>query len=94
MSSISSINGAAFLQTMASSTASGGNWMQDAANATSSGADWMDPSASSGSDATSLAANAFAAAQQLQIANKGNMAVNTGISVLSAQLTGSVNILA
>ena len=68
--------------------------MQDAANATSSGADWMDPSASSGSDATSLAANAFAAAQQLQIANKGNMAVNTGISVLSAQLTGSVNILA
>jgi hypothetical protein len=42
-----------------------------------------------------LAANAFAAAQQIQLTNLNSLAVNTGISVLSKQLTGqSVNMLA
>jgi hypothetical protein len=84
-------NGAAFLQSLPSSP--GGNWVQDAATATSS-ADWMDPSAGAGSDAISAAANAFAAAQQVELTNKSSLAVNTGISVLSSQLGGSVNILA
>jgi hypothetical protein len=85
-------NGAAFLQSLPSSP--GGNWVQDVASATSS-ADWMDPASGSGSDAISLAANAFAAAQQVNLTNKNSLAVNKGISVLSTQLTGnSVNVLA
>ena len=85
-------NGAAFLQSLPSSP--GGNWVQDVATATSS-ADWMDPSSASGSDTISLAANAFAAAQQVNLTNKNSLAVNKGISVLSSQLTGqSVNVLA
>jgi hypothetical protein len=93
MSSISSTNGAAFLQSMASSSTAGGNWVQDSTNATTNNADWMDPSAS-GPDTTDLAANAMAAAHQIQLTNQNSLAVSKGISVLSAQLTGSVNILA
>jgi hypothetical protein len=87
-------NGAAFLQSVPSSP--GSNWVQDTATADASAtADWMDPNASSGSDAVTLAANAFAAAEQIMMTNKNSLAVNTGISVLSNQLTGqSVNILA
>jgi hypothetical protein len=84
-------NGAAFLQALP--TSPGGNWVQNAAAPTSS-ADWMDPTAGSTPDAISMAANAFAAAQQIELTNKNSLAVNTGISVLSSQLTGSVNILA
>ncbi|MEI9805202.1 MAG: hypothetical protein WDN48_13095 [Pseudolabrys sp.] len=54
----------------------------------------MDPTAGSGTDAVSAAANAMAAAEQVELTNKSSLAVNKGISVLSAQLTGSVNILA
>jgi hypothetical protein len=73
----------------------GGNWVQDTLNATADSADWMDPTASSGSDPVTLAANAFAAAQQIQLTNLNSLAVNTGISVLSKQLTGqTVNMLA
>jgi hypothetical protein len=88
-------NGAAFLQSLPSS--SGGNWVQNTAIAdTSATADWMDPNAStSGTDTVSLAANAFATAHQVMTTNGNTIAVNTGISVLSAQLTGkSVNFLA
>jgi len=87
-------NGAAFLQSLPSSP--GGNWVQDTATADASAtADWMDPNASSGSDTVTLAANAFAAAEQISMTNKNSLAVNTGISVLSAQLTGqSVDVLA
>ena len=73
----------------------GGNWVQDTLNATVGSADWMDPTASSGPDAVTLAANAFAAAEQINLTNQNSIAVNTGISVLSKQLTGqSVNTLA
>jgi hypothetical protein len=90
MSSISSTS-SNFLQ---SSSNPGGNWLQDSVSASASSADWMDPNAS-GQDAVSLAANAFAAAQQLELTNKNSLAVNTGISVLSTQLTGqSVDTLA
>ena len=87
-------NGAAFLQSV--STSPGSNWVQDTATAdASASADWMDPNASSGSDAVTLAANAFAAAEQISMTNTNSLAVNTGISVLSAQLTGqSVDVLA
>jgi hypothetical protein len=84
-------NGAAFLQALPSSP--GGNWVQNAATATSS-SDWMDPSATKGPDAISLAANAFAAAQQVELTNQNSLTVNKGMSVLSAKLTGKVNILA
>jgi hypothetical protein len=88
-------NGASFLQSVPSSP--GGNWVQDTATADASAtADWMDPNASSsGGDAVELAANAFAAAEQISMTNKNTIAVNTGISVLSTQLTGqSVNVVA
>ena len=88
-------NGAAFLQSV--STSPGSNWVQDTATADAAAtADWMDPNAgSSGGDAISLAANAFAAAQQVAMTNKNSLAVNTGMSVLSKQLTGqTVNIFA
>ena len=77
-------------------SAPGSNWVQDTVNANlMATADWMDPTASKASDAVSLAANAIAAAQQIRVTNLNSLAVNTGISVLSAQLTGkSVNILA
>jgi hypothetical protein len=76
-------------------TSPGSNWVQDTVTANlSATADWMDPNAS-GPDAVSLAANAFAAAEQIKTTNTNSLAVNTGLSVLSAQLTGqSVNILA
>jgi hypothetical protein len=71
----------------------GGNWLQATASASSS-SDWMDPSTSA-TDTVGLAANAFAAAHQLELTDKNSLAVNTGISVLSSQLTGqSVNTLA
>lgn len=90
MSSISSVS-PSFLT---SQSAPGGNWVQDAASAAADSADWMDPNAS-GPDAVDLAANAFAAAAQVNLTNKNSLAVNTGISVLSAQLVGqSVDILA
>ena len=55
----------------------------------------MDPNGSSGPDATEAAANAMAAAHQIALTNQNSLAVNTGISVLSAQLAGqSVNVLA
>jgi hypothetical protein len=88
-------NGAAFLHSLPSSP--GGNWVQDTATADASATpDWMDPNASrSGGDVVTLAANAFAVAEQVAMTNKNSLAVNTGMSVLSAQLTGkSVNILA
>jgi hypothetical protein len=87
-------NGAAFLQSVSKSP--GGNWVQNTATAEASAtADWMDPNASSGPDPVALAANSFAAAEQIAMTNKNSLAVNTGMSVLSAQLTGqSVNILA
>jgi hypothetical protein len=87
-------NGASFLASVP--TATGGNWVQDTATAdAAASADWMDPNASSDTDAVTLAANAFAAAQQVALTDKSSLAVNTGISVLSAQLTGSsVDILA
>src|SRR5450631_51907 len=88
-------NGAAFLQSLPSTP--GGNWVQDTAVAEASAtADWMDPNASSsGPDAVSLAANAFAAAEQVAMTNKNSLAVNTGLSVLSKQLAGqTVNIFA
>ncbi len=88
-------NGASFLASV--STSPGSNWVQDTAVADASAtADWMDPNASSSDDdAVTLAANAFAAAAQVSMTNKNSLAVNTGISVLSAQLTGqSVDILA
>ena len=90
MSSISSVS-SNFLQ---SQSTPGGNWVQDAVSSSADSADWMDPNAS-GPDAVDLAANAFAAAEQVKLTNQNSLAVNTGISVLSAQLTGqSVNILA
>ena len=85
-------NGAAFLQSLPSSP--GGTWVQDVSNATSSGADWMDPTSKKGPDAVSLAANAFATAHQVMTTTRNSIAVNTGIAVLSKQLSGkSVNIL-
>jgi hypothetical protein len=88
-------NGAAFLRSLPSSP--GGNWVQNTATANAAAtADWMDPNAAnSGGDAVALAANAFAAAEQISLTNKNSLAINTGISVLSKQLTGqSVNVLA
>jgi hypothetical protein len=84
-------NGASFLQSVPSTP--GGNWLQNSATATST-SDWMDPSAGAAQDAVSAAANAMAAAEQVELTNKNSLAVNTGMSVLSSQLTGSVNILA
>jgi hypothetical protein len=90
MSSISSA-GASFLQSQSNP---GGNWLQDTASATADSSDWMDPNAS-GPDSVDLAANAIAAAQQIRLTNENSLAVNQGISVLSAQLTGqSVDIFA
>jgi len=82
MSSISAVNGAAFLQAMQTT----GNWMLDASNATSS--DWMDPS-SSGPDAVDLAANAFAGAHVTAITYDSNFAVNKGITTLQNVLSAT-----
>jgi len=94
MSPIARANtGAAFLQSLPSTP--GGNWVQNVSNASTSGADWMDPnSKSSGQDATTLAANAFATAEQIQLTNKNSIAVNKGIAHAQAVLTGKVNVLA
>jgi hypothetical protein len=91
---MSSISGVGTNPLLAS--APGSNWVQDTVSANlSATADWFDPTASSGADAVSLAANAFAAAEQIRITDQSSIAVNTGISVLSKKLTGhSVNILA
>jgi hypothetical protein len=89
------ITGAAFLASVP--TTPGGNWVQSTATADASAtADWMDPNGGAGGgDAVTLAANAFAAAEQVAMTNKNSLAVNTGMSVLSAQLTGQqVNVLA
>ena len=41
-----------------------------------------------------LAANAFAAAQQIRVTNRNTIAVNTGIANMRAQLAGtSANVL-
>jgi hypothetical protein len=80
MSSISALNGAAFLQSMQTT----GNWMLDASNATSS--DWMNPS-SSGPDVVNLAANAFASAHVTAITFGSNFAVNKGITTLQNVLS-------
>ena len=88
-------NGAAFLQSLPSSP--GGNWVQGTAIANAAAtADWMDPNAAnSGGDVVALAANALAGAEQISMTNKNTIAVNTGITLLSKQLTGqSVNVLA
>ena len=92
MTSVSSV-GASFLQT---SSSPGSNWVQDTVSANLSATpDWMDPTASKGPDAVALAANAFAAAQQIRSTNLNSLAVNAGIALLSKQLTGkSVNIIA
>ena len=65
----------------------GGNWMQDVATSTAATADWM--SKSKGPSSTELAANAFAAAQQIRVSNRNSIAVNTGISKLRARLAAS-----
>lgn len=71
----------------------GGNWMQDVATSTASTADWM--SHSKGPSALELAANAFAAAQQIRVTNRNSIAVNTGMAHLRAQMLGAkVNVLA
>jgi hypothetical protein len=70
----------------------GGNWMQDVATATAATADWM--SNSKGPTSMELAANAFAAAQQIKMSNRNTIAVNTGIAKMRAQLAGKVNVLA
>jgi hypothetical protein len=82
ISSASSVNGAAFLQSIQTT----GNWLLDASNASSS--DWMDPS-SSGPDAVDLAANAFAGAHVTAITYGSNFAVNKGIAVLQQALNAS-----
>lgn len=70
----------------------GGNWMQDVATSTASNADWM--SNSKGPSAIELAANAFAAAQQIRTTNRNTIAVNTGIAKMRAQLASkTVNVL-
>ena len=74
------------------SLTAGGNWMQDVATSTASSADWM--SKSKGPSAPELAANAFAAAQQIKLSNLNSMAVNKGIATLRAKLNGKVNVLA
>jgi hypothetical protein len=87
------IAGASAIGFAMTSLTAGGNWVQDVSNATSDGSDWMDPNASSsGPDAVSLAANAIAKAHQVMTTTRNSIAVNTGMSVLSKQLTGnSVN---
>ena len=91
MSSIANASPATWLQSQTSAT----NWVQSAVTSDSVGsADWMDPNGTS-SDPVDMAANAFAAAEQASAQGKSSIAVNTGISVLSNQLTGqSVNVLA
>jgi hypothetical protein len=70
----------------------GGNWMQDVATSTAATADWM--SNSKGPSMMELAANAFAAAQQIRVTNRNTIAVNTGIANMRAQLAGtSANVL-
>lgn len=75
-----------------SSQTAASNWVQSAVT-TSNNANWLDPG--SAQDPVNAAANAFAAAEQLNTSYTSQNAVNTGISVLQAQLSGqSVNILA
>lgn len=87
MSSIASTS-SNFLQ----SIATGSNWLQTAAADTAGSSDWMAPSGPS--DTVVAAANAFAAAHQVSASLGSSLAVNQGISVLSAQAAQSVNILA
>jgi len=91
MSSIASASPATWLQSQTAAT----NWVQSAVTSDSVGnADWMDPNGTS-TDTVNLAANAMAAAEQISAQGKSSLAVNTGISVLSSELTGqSVNVLA
>lgn len=67
----------------------GGNWIQDVASAQTDGADWMDPNSTTGPDAFSAAANAIAAAHQIQTTTQNSIAVNTGIQLLQNQLNGN-----
>jgi hypothetical protein len=74
------------------SIATGSNWLQAAVTDTST-SDWMAPS-SGQSDPVVLAANAFASAHQVSTQLNNSLAVNQGISVLSAQAAQSVDFLA
>jgi hypothetical protein len=88
MSSIASTS-SNFLQ----SIATGSNWLQTAAADSAGSSDWMDPS-SGPTDTVVAAANAFAAAHQVGASLGSSLAVNQGISVLSAQAAQSVDIFA
>ena len=69
------------------------NWVQSAVTSDLTGsANWLSPSANA--DPVNMAANAFAAAEQMGASGKNSLAVNEGISVLQSQLGKSVNILA
>jgi hypothetical protein len=82
MSSISTINGAAFLQSVPTT----GNWMLDATSTDT--ADWMDPS-SNGPDYVGIAANAFAKAHMVNTTVNGQLAVNQGIATMQSLLAPS-----
>jgi hypothetical protein len=76
------------------SIAPGGNWLQSASASASGTSDWMDPSASS-DDPVADAANAFAAAEQVDTTDVNTLVVNEGISSAETQLAGqSVDIQA
>jgi hypothetical protein len=76
------------------SYATGSNWLQESATAAASGnSDWMSPS-SGVSDPVVAAANAFASAHQVSASLFSSLAVNQGISVLSAQAAQSVDFFA
>jgi hypothetical protein len=76
------------------SVSTGSNWLQSVATSDSSDTDWLD-SSSAGSDPVVAAANAFAAAEQIDTSDVNTLVVNEGISTLSTQLSSpSVDILA
>lgn len=76
------------------SYATGSNWLQELATAAASdSSDWMSPS-SGASDPVVAAANAFASAHQVSNSLFSSLAVNQGISVLSAQAAQSVDFFA
>jgi hypothetical protein len=76
------------------SYATGSNWLQESVTgAAADSSDWMSPS-SGVSDPVVAAANAFASAHQVSNSLFSSLAVNQGISTLSAQVAKSVDILA
>ena len=92
MSSVSSTSSTA---TWLQSQTQASNWIQSSVTSDSTGsADWMDPNGGASTDAVDAAANAFAAAEQLNSKDESSLAVNTGISLLQGQLGQSVNVLA